>query len=98
MDRAVDFFKRISAKCAGKCNCLYETWNEPVNVDWSSQVKPYHEKVLAVCWLAFGEETKFGSSAGLETSSRKMEEVKIIYPIIKRKDLLIKFRILKTVF
>uniref|UniRef100_A0A183C5X7 Cellulase domain-containing protein n=1 Tax=Globodera pallida TaxID=36090 RepID=A0A183C5X7_GLOPA len=45
-DKAVEFFSRISKLCAGKCNCLYETWNEPKDIDWSAQLKPYHETVI----------------------------------------------------
>uniref|UniRef100_A0A914HDZ2 Glycoside hydrolase family 5 domain-containing protein n=1 Tax=Globodera rostochiensis TaxID=31243 RepID=A0A914HDZ2_GLORO len=45
-DKAVEFFSRISKLCAGKCNCLYETWNEPKDNNWSAQLKPYHEAVI----------------------------------------------------
>nr|AJD14760.1 beta-1,4-endoglucanase [Pratylenchus goodeyi] len=55
-DKAEEFFKKMAAKCAGKCNCLYETWNEPTQVDWSSTLKPYHEKVIA----AIREQDKDG--------------------------------------
>nr|AAM50039.1 putative gland protein G26D05 [Heterodera glycines] len=47
-DKAKEFFGRISTLCAGKCNCLYETWNEPIQNDWSSQLKPYHEELVKV--------------------------------------------------
>uniref|UniRef100_A0A183CKQ1 Cellulase domain-containing protein n=1 Tax=Globodera pallida TaxID=36090 RepID=A0A183CKQ1_GLOPA len=49
-DKAVEFFSRIIKLCAGKCNCLYETWNEPKNNDWSAQLKPYHETVINVAY------------------------------------------------
>jgi endoglucanase len=29
-------------------NVMFETWNEPKEVDWGSVVKPYHEEILSV--------------------------------------------------
>lgn len=46
-EEAAEFFRKMSKKCAGKCNCLYETWNEPTSENWSSTIKPYHEKVIS---------------------------------------------------
>jgi endoglucanase len=43
---SVDFFSRMSKKYAGVPNVLYETFNEPTDLTWS-QIKPYHEAVVA---------------------------------------------------
>lgn len=45
--QSVAFFSEIAAKYAGVPNVLYEPFNEPLKVDWSSQLKPYHEAVVA---------------------------------------------------
>ena len=44
---SVAFFGEMAAKYAGVPNVLYEPFNEPLKVDWSSQLKPYHEAVVA---------------------------------------------------
>jgi endoglucanase len=44
---AVAFFSEMSAKYAGVPNVLYETFNEPLDLNWSTQLKPYHEAVVA---------------------------------------------------
>jgi endoglucanase len=45
---ASEFFAQMSAEFGEFPNVLYETYNEPVRVAWSSVVKPYHEAVSAV--------------------------------------------------
>ncbi|HEY3667667.1 MAG TPA: glycoside hydrolase family 5 protein [Polyangiaceae bacterium] len=45
--QAVAFFADIAAKYAGVPNVLYEPFNEPLKLDWSTQLKPYHEAVVA---------------------------------------------------
>ena len=44
---SVAFFSEIAAKYAGVPNVLYEPFNEPLQLDWSTQLKPYHEAVVA---------------------------------------------------
>jgi hypothetical protein len=44
-DKAVEFFSAISKKYAGVPNVLYEIYNEPLQVSWTGDIKPYHEKV-----------------------------------------------------
>lgn len=44
---AVAFFSQISAKYKGVPNVLYETFNEPEDIPWSTVLKPYHEAVVA---------------------------------------------------
>ena len=44
---AVAFFKEMATKYAGVPNVLYEPFNEPLQVDWSTVLKPYHEAVVA---------------------------------------------------
>lgn len=46
-DAAVEFFSEISAKYAGVPNVLYETFNEPLDISWKNELKPYHEAVVA---------------------------------------------------
>jgi aryl-phospho-beta-D-glucosidase BglC (GH1 family) len=43
---AQDFFYNMAAKWGDKPNVLYETFNEPLAVNWSSTLKPYHEAVV----------------------------------------------------
>jgi endoglucanase len=45
--QAVAFFTEEATKYAGVPNVLYEPFNEPLNVEWSTQLKPYHEAVVA---------------------------------------------------
>ncbi len=45
---AVAFFERVAIKYGKFPNVIYEIFNEPLNtVDWSTQIKPYAEKVIA---------------------------------------------------
>lgn len=41
------FFSEISATYANVPNIIYETFNEPEQLDWATVVKPYHEAVVA---------------------------------------------------
>lgn len=45
--QSVAFFGEMSAKYAGVPNVLYETFNEPTKQDWSLDLKPYHQAVVA---------------------------------------------------
>lgn len=45
-DQAIAFFSRVAAEFGDYPNVLYEPYNEPLNVSWSSVIKPYHEAVL----------------------------------------------------
>ncbi|HKO47949.1 MAG TPA: glycoside hydrolase family 5 protein [Polyangiaceae bacterium] len=46
-EQSVAFFKEMASKYAGVPNVLYETFNEPTNVSWSTDLKPYHTAVVA---------------------------------------------------
>ena len=50
-EQSVAFFSEMAAKYAGVPNVLYETFNEPANqpkvLEWSKDLKPYHETVVA---------------------------------------------------
>lgn len=48
LDDASEYFAAAAAEFGGFPNVLYETYNEPEQVDWTSVVKPYHEAVTAV--------------------------------------------------
>lgn len=41
------FFDEMSKKWGGYPNVIYETFNEPLDLDWSTELKPYHEAVVA---------------------------------------------------
>ncbi|MGE5784718.1 MAG: glycoside hydrolase family 5 protein [Myxococcales bacterium] len=43
---AVAFFADISSRYGHLPNVLFETYNEPLKVDWSSVLVPYHQAVL----------------------------------------------------
>jgi endoglucanase len=44
--RSIEFFSKISEEFGQFPHVLYETFNEPEQVDWSTQIKPYHEAVV----------------------------------------------------
>lgn len=46
-DQAVDFFAQMAEKYGEFPNVLYETFNEPQQISWGAELKPYHEAVVA---------------------------------------------------
>jgi aryl-phospho-beta-D-glucosidase BglC (GH1 family) len=44
---SVAFFTEMATKYAGVPNVLYEPFNEPKEVNWATDLKPYHEAVVA---------------------------------------------------
>jgi len=46
-DDAVAFFKEMARAYAASPNVIWETFNEPRKQDWSAELKPYHQAVLA---------------------------------------------------
>ena len=46
--QASEYFAAAAQEFGAFPNVFYETYNEPVRVDWSTVVKPYHEAVSAV--------------------------------------------------
>ncbi len=48
-DQAENFLTAIARKYGHLPNLIYENWNEPLRdgVDWSRDVKPYHERTIA---------------------------------------------------
>uniref|UniRef100_A0AB39A359 Endoglucanase Z5 n=1 Tax=Glenea cantor TaxID=983541 RepID=A0AB39A359_9CUCU len=46
LEASLTFFDRISKKYGGYPNIIYEPYNEPITLEWSSLVKPYHEAVI----------------------------------------------------
>nr|UNG40338.1 glycoside hydrolase family 5 subfamily 2 [Spondylis buprestoides] len=47
LEQAKDFFDQISKKYGSYPNIIYEPFNEPVDADWSTVLKPYHEAIIA---------------------------------------------------
>ena len=45
-EEAVLFFKKIATKYGDKPNIIYEIYNEPMQISWEKDVKPYSEKVI----------------------------------------------------
>nr|UNG40316.1 glycoside hydrolase family 5 subfamily 2 [Oxymirus cursor] len=45
---ATEFFDVISKKYGNYPNIMYETFNEPLEVSWSDDLKPYHETIIEV--------------------------------------------------
>ncbi len=45
--QSIAFFTKMATKYKGVPNVLYETFNEPLAVDWAKDLKPYHEAVVA---------------------------------------------------
>ncbi len=46
-EQSVAFFKEMAGKYAGVPNVIFETFNEPTKQNWSTDLKPYHEAVIA---------------------------------------------------
>nr|UNG40307.1 glycoside hydrolase family 5 subfamily 2 [Mesosa nebulosa] len=46
LEQSVYFFDRLSKKYGSYPNIIYEPYNEPITLDWSGLVKPYHEAVI----------------------------------------------------
>ena len=46
-DEAVAFFGKVAERWGDEPNLIYEPYNEPTRQDWSTEVKPYHEAVIA---------------------------------------------------
>lgn len=44
---AQDFFAEMSEKWGSYPNVLYEVFNEPLALDWETELKPYHESLVA---------------------------------------------------
>ncbi|KAH7713627.1 beta-1,4-endoglucanase [Aphelenchoides avenae] len=44
---AIAFFKQMATDYGKYPHVIYETWNEPLQVDWNSVIKPYHTDLLA---------------------------------------------------
>jgi endoglucanase len=45
--QAEQFFAELAAEFADVPNIIYEPFNEPLKLDWETQLKPYHEAVVA---------------------------------------------------
>jgi endoglucanase len=46
-DDAIAFFKEMATAYAASPHVIWEPFNEPVKQSWSTQLKPYHEKIIA---------------------------------------------------
>jgi endoglucanase len=44
---ALAFFREMSTKWGGYPNVIYEVFNEPLDLDWTTQLKPYHQALVA---------------------------------------------------
>jgi endoglucanase len=48
VEEAKAFFSEMAQRYGDKPHVLFETYNEPQQVDWSGVIKPYHEQVVPV--------------------------------------------------
>lgn len=46
LEQSLYFFDRLSKKYGSYPNIIYEPYNEPITLEWSNVVKPYHEAVI----------------------------------------------------
>jgi len=46
VEEAKAFFGEMAQKYGDKPHVLFETYNEPQQIDWSGVIKPYHERVV----------------------------------------------------
>lgn len=47
IEEAKAFFAEIAQTYGDQPNIIYEVFNEPLDVDWSADLKPYHDEVVA---------------------------------------------------
>lgn len=47
IEEAKSFFAEVSEKYGDVPNIIYETYNEPLDVSWTTVLKPYHETIIA---------------------------------------------------
>ncbi|KAA3615846.1 MAG: glycoside hydrolase family 5 protein [Calditrichaeota bacterium] len=45
-DEAIEFFQKIAEKYGDKPNIIYEIYNEPMQISWADEVKPYSEELI----------------------------------------------------
>lgn len=45
--QAIDFFREMAQTYGNRDNVIYEIYNEPLNVSWSSTIKPYAQAVIS---------------------------------------------------
>lgn len=46
LEEASAFFSEFAEAYGEYPNVLFETWNEPLQVDWGTVIKPFHEQIL----------------------------------------------------
>ena len=46
LDEAKEFFGIIAEEYGDEPNVIYELFNEPLDLDWSTELKPYHETLI----------------------------------------------------
>ncbi|XP_018564982.1 uncharacterized protein LOC108906253 [Anoplophora glabripennis] len=46
LEQSLYFFDKLSKTYGSYPNIIYEPYNEPISLEWSSVVKPYHEAVI----------------------------------------------------
>nr|AMA76416.1 cellulase 5 [Mesosa myops] len=46
LEQSLKYFDRLSKKYGSYPNIIYEPYNEPISLEWSTVVKPYHEAVI----------------------------------------------------
>jgi len=47
VEESVAFFKKMATTYGGYPNIIYEVFNEPLQLDWSTELKPYHERLVS---------------------------------------------------
>jgi aryl-phospho-beta-D-glucosidase BglC (GH1 family) len=45
-DQAISFFTQMAQKWGSYPNVIYEIYNEPLQIEWGSDIKPYHAAVV----------------------------------------------------
>merc|ERR1719284_1805561 len=48
VNQAKAFFAEMASKYGRYPNVLWEPFNEPEQIDWTSAIKPYHEQIVPV--------------------------------------------------
>lgn len=72
LEESKAFFGEVSKKYGHLPNIIYETYNEPLDVSWTSVLKPYHEAVIAQIRINDPDNLII---CGTRTYSQRVDEV-----------------------
>ncbi len=84
IDEAKTFFSEVAEKYGGYPNIIYEPYNEPIDSNWDTVLKPYHEEIIAAIRKHDPDNiiicgTRFYSQRVDEVIKNKIEDANVAY-------------------